>query len=358
MNPNSTPENLPIAITTGEPAGIGPQISLLAALAWQAAHPEQAIVLIGDLAHMRHVAQLFAPTAQLIPSAELAQKTLMSADEQARTISVWHCPLFAPVELGTLNPANASYVLNTLDIALHGLSHGTFSAMVTAPVHKGIINQAGVPFTGHTEYLAEHADVDQVVMMLADGREVAHPLRVALATTHLPLAQVASHLNFAALSRTIDIIHHDLQQHFGIAQPRILLTGLNPHAGEDGHMGREEIDIINPAIAAAQARGINALGAYPADTLFQPHYLEQADAVLAMYHDQGLPVLKYVSFGHGINVTLGLPFIRTSVDHGTALDRALSGAVDAGSMQAAIRTAAQMAQAKQRPYATKTTTPD
>ena len=181
-------------------------------------------------------------------------------------------------------------------------------------------------------------------MMLADGREVEQPLRVALATTHMPLSAVSAAITPAGLTRTIDILVHDLIHHFGIAQPRILVTGLNPHAGEGGHMGREEIDIINPMIAAAQARGLDVHGAYPADTLFQPHYLNQADAVLAMYHDQGLPVLKYVSFGHGINITLGLPFIRTSVDHGTALDRAKSGAVDAGSMQAAIRTAARMVQ--------------
>jgi 4-hydroxythreonine-4-phosphate dehydrogenase len=267
----------------------------------------------------------------------------MSDAEKATTLVVWHCPLFAHAQLGELDVANAPYVLNTLDIALLGLKNGNFSAMVTAPVHKGIINDAGIAFTGHTEYLAEFAGVDQVVMMLADGREVAQPLRVALATTHLPLSAVSSAITTAGLTRTIDILAHDLIHHFGIAQPRILVTGLNPHAGEGGHMGREEIDTINPAIASAQARGLDVRGTYPADTLFQPHYLSQADAVLAMYHDQGLPVLKYASFGHGINITLGLPFIRTSVDHGTALDRAHSGAVDAGSMQAAIRTAASMA---------------
>ena len=177
-------------------------------------------------------------------------------------------------------------------------------------------------------------------MMLADGRaDIENPLRVALATTHLPLAQVSAHITMDGLSRTIDILAQDLQNKFGIAQPRILVTGLNPHAGEGGHMGREEIDVITPAILAAQSRGLNVQGPYPADTLFQPHYLQNADAVLAMYHDQGLPVLKYATFGHGVNITLGLPFIRTSVDHGTALDRAQSGAVDAGSMSAAIHCA-------------------
>lgn len=332
----------PIAITTGEPAGIGPLISLLALKQWQSEHIEPRFVLIGDLFHLRELAQRFGLGIDLIASTEMAQLNDYTEQELQTTLVVRHCPLFAPVVLGALDVANASYVLNTLDIALHGIKAGELSAVVTAPVHKGIINDAGVAFTGHTEYLAQNSGVDQVVMMLVDGREVAQPLRVALATTHLPLSQVAQHITVAGLSRTLEILAHDLIHHFGIAQPRILVTGLNPHAGEGGHMGREEIDTINPAIVAAQARGLDVQGAYPADTLFQPHYLNQADAVLAMYHDQGLPVLKFASFGHGINITLGLPFIRTSVDHGTALDRAQSGAVDAGSMLAAIRTAAHM----------------
>lgn len=339
-----------IAITTGEPAGIGPLISLLAAVQWQTQHPHTStpITLIGDLYHLRTIAQKFKINAQLIPSTEYHPQPLNdNTVTKSQTLIVRHCPLFDNVTLGELNPANATYVLNTLDIAIHGIKTGQYTAIVTAPVHKGIINEAGIPFTGHTEYLAEHAHVDQVVMMLADGRDTPNPLRVALATTHLPLSQVPSHLTYANLSRTLDILAHDLTHHFGIPHPRILLTGLNPHAGENGHMGREEIDIISPAIQAAQQRGINAQGPYPADTLFQPHHLANADAVLAMYHDQGLPVLKYASFGHGINITLGLPFIRTSVDHGTALDRARSGAVDAGSMHAALNTAAKMTHAKQ-----------
>lgn len=344
----------PIAVTTGEPAGIGPLISLLALKQWQATHttPEHdapaqpQVVLIGDLFHLREVAQRFALGVQLIPSTETERLTQMLPHERSATLVVWHCPLFSPVTLGELDVANATYVLNTLDIALHGLKNGVFSAMVTAPVHKGIINEAGIAFTGHTEYLAEHSQTEQVVMMLADGRaEVPHPLRVALATTHLPLSQVASAITTEGLSHTLDILAQDLQQKFGIDQPRILVTGLNPHAGEGGHMGREEIEVITPAILAAQARGYEVHGPYPADTLFQPHYLNTADAVLAMYHDQGLPVLKYATFGHGVNITLGLPFIRTSVDHGTALDRAPSGAVDAGSMNAAIHTAHSMVQA-------------
>ena len=335
----------PIAVTTGEPAGIGPLISLLALKQWQTSHAselsaEPTVVLIGDLFHLREIARRFNLGVHLIPSTEIHRLTDMTTDERQQTLVVWHCPLFSPVNLGKLNVANATYVLNTLDIALHGLKNNVFSAMVTAPVHKGIINEAGIAFTGHTEYLAEHSQTERVVMMLADGRaDIENPLRVALATTHLPLAQVSAHITMDGLSRTIDILAQDLQNKFGIAQPRILVTGLNPHAGEGGHMGREEIDVITPAILAAQSRGLNVQGPYPADTLFQPHYLQNADAVLAMYHDQGLPVLKYATFGHGVNITLGLPFIRTSVDHGTALDRAQSGAVDAGSMSAAIHCA-------------------
>ena len=343
----------PIAITTGEPAGIGPLISLLALKQWQATQTATAastsqadVVLIGDLFHLRDIARRFNLGVHLIPSTESHTLTDLTWAERHNTLVVWHCPLFSPVTLGQLDVANATYVLNTLDIALHGLKNSTFSAMVTAPVHKGIINDTGIAFTGHTEYLAEHSQTDQVVMMLADGRpDIQNPLRVALATTHLPLSQVAEHIDFDSLSRTIDILAHDLQSKFGIAQPRILLTGLNPHAGEGGHMGREEIDVITPVILAAQSRGLNVQGPYPADTLFQPHYLQNADAVLAMYHDQGLPVLKYATFGHGVNITLGLPFIRTSVDHGTALDRAQSGAVDAGSMLAAISCAENMVNA-------------
>ena len=344
--------NPPIAITTGEPAGIGPLISLLALKQWQAAQTaasapsEPAVVLIGDLFHLREVAHRFNLGVRLIPSTDSHTLTDLTWAERQHTLVVWHCPLFSPVTLGQLDVANATYVLNTLDIALHGLKNNVFSAMVTAPVHKGIINDAGIAFTGHTEYLAEHSRTEQVVMMLADGRaDIENPLRVALATTHLPLAQVAAQIDVDSLSRTIDILAQDLQQKFGIEQPRILVTGLNPHAGEGGHMGREEIDVITPAILAAQSRGLNVQGPYPADTLFQPHYLQNADAVLAMYHDQGLPVLKYATFGHGVNITLGLPFIRTSVDHGTALDRAQSGAVDAGSMCAAIHCAENMVNA-------------
>jgi 4-hydroxythreonine-4-phosphate dehydrogenase len=215
---------------------------------------------------------------------------------------------------------------------------------VTAPLQKSTINDAGVAFTGHTEYLAEKTSTPQVVMMLAGGEPL---LRVALATTHLPLKDVAQAITFDGLMRTLEIVHRDLQQKFGLPTPRILVTGLNPHAGEGGYLGREEIDVITPVLQAAQAKGIDATGPYPADTLFQPKYLEQADCVLAMYHDQGLPVLKHASFGRGVNITLGLPIIRTSVDHGTALDLAAAGLgkADHGSMVVAIEVAAQMAKA-------------
>jgi 4-hydroxythreonine-4-phosphate dehydrogenase len=217
-----------------------------------------------------------------------------------------------------------------------------FAAIVTAPLQKSTINDAGMPFTGHTEYLAEKTCTPQVVMMLAGG---SPPLRVALATTHLALKDVPAAITFDSLARTIEIVHQDLQRKFGLHKPRILVTGLNPHAGEGGYLGREEIEVITPVLKAAQAKGINATGPYPADTLFQPKYLEQADCVLAMYHDQGLPVLKHASFGRGVNITLGLPIIRTSVDHGTALDLAAAGLgkADYGSMIEAIKVAAQMA---------------
>jgi 4-hydroxythreonine-4-phosphate dehydrogenase len=243
---------------------------------------------------------------------------------------------------------NGHAVLQTLDIAIAGALQRRFDAIVTAPLQKSTINDAGVPFTGHTEYLAEKTGTPQVVMMLSGGAG-PHPLRVALATTHLALRDVPDAITFDGLRRTLDILHQDLRVKFGLAQPRIMVTGLNPHAGEGGYLGREEIDVITPVLQAARAQGMDVAGPYPADTLFQPRYLQQADCVLAMYHDQGLPVLKHASFGRGVNITLGLPIIRTSVDHGTALDLAAAGIgrADHGSMIEAIRTAAQMSLAAQ-----------
>jgi len=299
----------PIAITSGEPAGIGPQIAVAAAAA--AAVPT---VLLGDAAVL----------------ASAAAAVGLPWPPQA-AVRIEHIGADAEVVPGRLDVRNARYVLRLLDAAIDGCRQGRFRAMATAPVHKGVINDAGVPFTGHTEYLAERTATPHVVMMLAGGG-----IRVALATTHLPLALVPAAITGESLAATLDILQHDLVRRFGIARPRIGVAGLNPHAGEGGHLGREEIDVIAPALAAARARGIDAEGPFPADTLFVPAQLSRFDAVLAMYHDQGLPVLKHASFGHGINVTLGLPIVRTSVDHGTALDLAGRRGADPGSMKAAL----------------------
>ncbi|WP_035058854.1 4-hydroxythreonine-4-phosphate dehydrogenase PdxA [Andreprevotia chitinilytica] len=317
-----------LAITTGEPAGVGPELAVQVAAA-EASRAEQ-LVLIGD----RDL--LAARAAAVGVSADWPDFVAGSA----APVSILHIPLAHPAVAGKLDPANARYVLDTLDAAIDGCLDGVFDAMVTAPIHKGVINDGcpGQFFSGHTEYLAEHTNTHQVVMMLVGGG-----LRVALATTHLPLADVAAALNAESLVTTLSILQADLQSKFGIAEPRILVAGLNPHAGESGHLGREEIDIIEPVLEKLRATGMQLIGPLPADTLFQPKYLQTADAVLAMYHDQGLPVLKYASFGQGVNLTLGLPIIRTSVDHGTALDLAGTGQADVGSLQAALTLAAQLA---------------
>lgn len=302
-------------------------------------------VLIGDAALLTILAAMIDPAIRLETKSwqGYGRDGSHSPDSTDRLVVI-DCELAVPAIPGELDARNGGAVLHTLDIAIEGAMNKRFDAIVTAPLQKSTINDAGVPFTGHTEYLAEKTATEHVVMMLASGA-TDHPLRVALATTHLALKDVAAAITFGGLSRTIDIVHHDLRSKLGIARPRILVTGLNPHAGENGYLGREEIDVIAPALAAAQARGIDVSGPYPADTLFQPKYLETADCVLAMYHDQGLPVLKHVSFGRGVNITLGLPIIRTSVDHGTALDLAATGLglADHGSMIEAIKLAAQMA---------------
>jgi 4-hydroxythreonine-4-phosphate dehydrogenase len=336
-----------IAVTVGEPAGIGPEISLRAA--WARRHDVNC-VLLGDAAFLAMTA------ADLDPAIRVSSLSLMAVRNGglphfgADRITLIDVPLDAHVVPGKLDKANGRAVLATLDAAIEGVQAGWFEAVVTAPLQKSTINDAGVKFSGHTEYFADQTCTPQVVMMLAgpqaiEGEQHGQPLRVALATTHLPLKDVAAALSQDGLARILDIIDADLRRKFGIAQPRILVCGLNPHAGEGGYLGREEIEIITPAIAAAQARGIDARGPYPADTLFQPKYLKDADCVLAMYHDQGLPVLKYATFGNGVNITLGLPLIRTSVDHGTALDLAAQGfgKADCGSMEQAINTALAMA---------------
>jgi 4-hydroxythreonine-4-phosphate dehydrogenase len=254
-------------------------------------------------------------------------------------LSVLHVPLKHSAQPGKLDTANAAYVLETLSRALQGCLSGEFSGMVTAPVHKGIINDAGIPFTGHTEFLAEQTHTPLVVMMLAGGG-----MRVALATTHLPLREVADAITAPLLESVLRILQRDLQQRFGIPQPRILVAGLNPHAGEGGHLGREEIEVMIPVLNKLRAEGFDVSAPIPADTLFAAHRLKECDAVLTMYHDQGLPVLKHASFGEGVNITLGLPIIRTSVDHGTALELAGTGKANVGSMMEAIKAATEMAQ--------------
>ncbi|KND59387.1 4-hydroxythreonine-4-phosphate dehydrogenase [Candidatus Burkholderia verschuerenii] len=323
------PLAIAIAITTGEPAGVGPELTAAALADARGRWPSARFIVLGD--------------RDLLAQRKLVERDAIDIDIDI-DIDIEHHALAAPVEAGTLNAANGRYVLNLLDAAIDGAVDGRFDAIVTAPLQKSTINDAGVPFTGHTEYLAERTHTPRVVMMLAGSSD--KPLRVALATTHLPLKDVSAALSIDGLVETLRIIDHDLRAHFGLAAPRILVTGLNPHAGENGYLGREEIDVITPALERARALGIDAPGPYPADTLFQPRYLKDADCVLAMFHDQGLPVLKYATFGEGINVTLGLPIIRTSVDHGTALDLAGTGRADPGSMIAAIDAAVFMAHHK------------
>lgn len=331
-----------IAVTVGEPAGIGPEIALRSA--WQQRHKCHP-VLIGDVDFLHGIAQQIDPAIVLTTTSQLSK--LSQHFQTKTTLTVLHVPLASPVTPGKLDARNGLSVLATLDLAIAGALQSKFDAIVTAPLQKSVINDAGVLFSGHTEYLAEKTNTEKVVMMLACQKTATQnrPLRVALATTHLPLRAVADAITFDTLSRILDIVHADLKNKFGIDKPVILVTGLNPHAGEQGYLGREEIDVIAPAIAAAKARQIDARGPYPADTLFQAKYLNEADCVLAMYHDQGLPVLKYASFGMGVNITLGLPVIRTSVDHGTALDVAALGVgnADIGSMLEAVEIACQMA---------------
>lgn len=322
------------ALTPGEPAGIGPDLCLLLA---REAQPH-ALIAIASLDLLAERAHLLGVKIQLI---SVGPESWPSQAAPAGSLYVWNTPLAAPVELGQLNTSNAHYVLETLTRAGQGCLDGHFAGMITAPVHKGVINEAGIAFSGHTEFLAELTHTEQVVMMLA-----THGLRVALVTTHLPLKDVAEAITADRLSRVTRILNHDLRTKFGIAKPRILVCGLNPHAGEGGHLGREEIEVIEPALQQLRSEGINLIGPLPADTLFTPKHLEHCDAVLAMYHDQGLPVLKYKGFGAAVNVTLGLPIIRTSVDHGTALDLAGSGKIDSGSLQVALQTAYAMAESQ------------
>ncbi|HEX5336867.1 MAG TPA: 4-hydroxythreonine-4-phosphate dehydrogenase PdxA [Gallionella sp.] len=329
----------PLVITSGEPAGIGPDLCVQLA----ASPPDIPFVVIAD----KHLLQQRAEQLGI----ELRVQELGSGEwgvgsgtasphsplATPHSLQVIHVPLAAPCRPGQLDAANSGYVLAMLRRAVHGCLAGEFSGIVTAPVHKGIINDAGFPFTGHTEFFAELTNTDLVVMMLVGGG-----MRVALATTHLPLREVADAVTAPLLEKVLRIIRRDLQRRFGIAQPRILVAGLNPHAGEGGHLGREEIDVMIPVLDKLRAEGFNVSAPLPADTLFAAHRLRECDAVLAMYHDQGLPVLKHASFGEGVNITLGMPVIRTSVDHGTALELAGTGRANVGSLLEAISAAAEM----------------
>ncbi|MFC3609434.1 4-hydroxythreonine-4-phosphate dehydrogenase PdxA [Stutzerimonas tarimensis] len=325
------------ALTPGEPAGIGPDLCLLLAAQAQ----PRVLVVVADLELLHARAAELGVQVDLVAVSPGRWPELPAP---AGTLYVWDTPLAIAAQSGQLDPRNAAYVLETLTRAGQGCIDGDFAGMITAPVHKGVINEAGTAFSGHTEFLAELTGAPQVVMMLA-----TQGLRVALVTTHLPLKDVAAAITGDRLEQVTRILHRDLVEKFGLNRPRILVCGLNPHAGEGGHLGREEIEIIEPCLERLRADGMDLVGPLPADTLFTPKNLEHCDAVLAMYHDQGLPVLKYKGFGAAVNVTLGMPIIRTSVDHGTALDLAGTGRIDTGSLQVALETAYQMAEAAKAP---------
>jgi 4-hydroxythreonine-4-phosphate dehydrogenase len=321
-----------IAVTSGEPAGIGPDLctELL-----ETAPRGCRVVLIGDRSLIGRARPRRA-----------RQLKLADFDAMARPragVELLHVPLAEPARPGVLNTANARYVLETLDAAIGGCAAGAFQAIVTTPVQKSIINEAGIPFTGHTEYLAKRTGVRLSVMLLVGGG-----LRVALATTHLPLRKVSAAITPARLEAVLRIVSGDLQSMFGIRRPRMLVLGLNPHAGEGGHLGREEIEVLEPVLAALRRDGLDLVGPVPADTAFVPQRLKGIDAVVAMFHDQGLPVLKHASFGHAVNVTLGLPIVRTSVDHGTALDLAGTRKADPGSLRAALALALELSRRARR----------
>jgi len=320
-------QTLRFAITPGEPAGIGPD---LAVLLCQQEHQHE-WVFIAD-------PELLSERAKQLGQPLTLDEVDFSQAPQAGCNTILPVALLDEVKAGELNVLNVEYVLETLRIAAQGCLKKRFAALITGPVHKGIINDAGVAFSGHTEFLAEQTDGFPVMMLTADR------LRVALATTHLPLSEVSQAITDSSLERVLRILHHDLEQRYGIDSPRILVCGLNPHAGEDGHLGWEEIKVIKPVLERLRAEGQNLIGPLPADTLFTPSHLQQADAVLAMYHDQGLPVLKHVGFGSAVNVTLGLSIIRTSVDHGTALSLAGTGNIELGSFEAALAVAQTMAE--------------
>lgn len=317
-----------IALTPGEPAGIGPDLCIQLALF---KHACQLVVIADPDLLIQRAQHLGLPLS--IRFFDIAQP---ATEHQPGTLTVLPIELTAPAVCGRLDPSNSHYVLETIRQATLGCLDDAFTAMVTAPVHKGVINDAGIPFSGHTEFIADITGGTPVMMLATPG------LRVALATTHLPLSQVSAAITQESLISIIRLLDRDLHKRFAIARPKIMVCGLNPHAGENGHLGREEIEIIEPTLERLRGEGISLYGPLPADTLFTPKYLESADVVLAMYHDQGLPVLKHMGFGQAVNITLGLPIIRTSVDHGTALELAGTGLASLGSLQFALQTALNM----------------
>lgn len=335
---------LPLLITTGEPAGIGPELTLMLAAQGRLNNT----VAVGDPTLLAQRAALLALTVEIV----VAEPGSQQVSSPGRLV-VWPVALRAPATPGVLDPANAGYVLDTLQTAVDTCLAGHAAAMVTAPLHKGVIIEGGYPhFTGHTEWLRDACGVDEVVMLLATDAALhatspqwqgESDLRVALVTTHLPLRDVADAITGERIARISRLLVADLQRQFGIAQPRVAVCGLNPHAGEDGHLGREELEIITPTLQALRAEGLNVEGPFPADTLFTPRHLAEVDAVLAMYHDQGLAVLKYAGFGQAANITLGLPLVRTSVDHGTALDLAGRGIANPSSLGVAVALAQRLA---------------
>lgn len=318
-----------IALTAGEPAGIGPDLCVQLA---QSTHACEIIVIADPDLLMNRAKKLQLPIKfiEFNPSSKPQQQA-------SGTLTLLPVKMQTPGQCGMLNTENSRYVLKTIARAARGCLDGTFAAMVTAPVHKAVINDAGIPFVGHTEFIADLTGGNPVMLLATPG------LRVALVTTHLPLSQVSSAITHSRLRSVLRVLHQDLIEHFGIRNPKILVCGLNPHAGENGHLGNEEKKIIEPVLAGLREQGLNLVGPLPADTLFTPHYLASADAVLAMYHDQGLPVLKHMGFGKAVNITLGLPIIRTSVDHGTALELAGTGRANTGSLEYALQTALEMA---------------
>jgi len=319
-----------IAITPGEPAGIGPDLVLAIA---QQDWPVQVVVVASKQLLLQRAEQL-----NLSISLQDYDKNAATTAQNAGTLTILDIPLAERCIAGTLNINNGAYVVETLKVACDKNMSGEFDAIVTGPVHKELINKSGIPFSGHTEYFAHQANCSDVVMMLA-----TEGLRVALVTTHIPLAYVSKAITFERLQKVTRILHNDLKHKFGIKNPKIYACGINPHAGEGGHLGREEIEVMQPAFKELREEGIDIIGPLPADTIFQDKYLKEADAILSMYHDQGLPVLKYKGFGSSVNITLGLPFIRTSVDHGTAIELAGTNNADSGSLMEAMKNAIHLA---------------